>query len=80
MESYNKIDLRKYFIQRFDSISYFLPDCYKLKRKSNRRFVTFRLKIHSKKLINMPTILLMRAKQWQCIFVQNNFFLNQCIL
>ena len=31
MESYGKINLRKYFIQRFDTIPYFLPDCHKLR-------------------------------------------------
>ena len=49
IESYNKINLRKYFIQRFDTISYFLLDCHKLTTKIIRRFVTFRLKIHLKK-------------------------------
>ena len=49
MESYSKINLRTYFIQRFDTILYFLPDCHKLKTKIIRRFVTFRLKIHEKK-------------------------------
>ena len=48
MESYNGMNLRKHFIQQFQAIPFFLPNCHELRIKIIRRFVVCRLKVYFK--------------------------------
>lgn len=46
----NSTNLHTFFTQKFNNISYLVPDCHKLKSKIISRYALFRLKINSKKL------------------------------
>ncbi|XP_026669309.1 uncharacterized protein LOC113464336 [Ceratina calcarata] len=48
MQSYNGINLRKYFIKKFRDIPFFSPNCHNLRIRIIRRFAIFRLKVYFK--------------------------------
>lgn len=46
---HEKLNVKQFFVLKFEEIPYSVPDCHNLKRKIINRYSTFRLRIASEK-------------------------------